>query len=161
MHRYSSSRLAFVAVLLALIASGCTLPTAIAPEPSLGEPEDSDRAALAEARARWATADVSDYAFTYQESCFCPPEFSGPFRITVENGRVDSVTRNGRAATEQRTYPTIDALFDVIEDAFDRDAETVQVSYDADLGLPVNAYIDYEAAMADEELGFTVTRFTR
>lgn len=153
MHRHLA-----LPVFAVLLFSGCSLPTTLSPGP---EDPSGDRAVFEEARARWDAAGIDNYAFTFRESCFCPPEFLGPFRITVEDGAVVSAEQNGRPATEQRTYPTIDALFEIIADAFDQDAETISLSYDAVLGVPLGGYIDYDALIADEEFSFEVSRFTR
>ena len=50
-----------------------------------------------------------------------------------------------------------DDLFDVLMDAFDRDAHEVRVTYDEATGIPADIWIDYEENTADEELGFAVT----
>ena len=53
-------------------------------------------------------------------------------------------------------YNTIDGLFTVLQDAIARKADHLEVTYDATLGYPKKAWIDYQENTADEELGFTV-----
>lgn len=116
---------------------------------------------LAEARARWQAAGPSHYRFVYEVSCFCPEDARGPFTITVRDGAVQEVLFQGRPLDPaDPRHPTVDGLFAMLGEAFDEDAELVRVAYDATLGYPVSAYVDYQARMADEELGFTVSALT-
>jgi hypothetical protein len=116
-------------------------------------PED-----LVQARARWAAAGVDDYAFTIHRSCFCPPEYTGPFRMTVRDGEIASVTRAGRPVDAvQVQVPAVDDLFDQLEAAYAAGAATVRVTYDAGMGHPVEIWIDLDEAMADEETGYTIS----
>ena len=57
-------------------------------------------------------------------------------------------------------YPTLTELFDLLEDAVERNASSISVDWDADYGFPVDIYIDYEENTADEELGYEVRAFT-
>src|SRR5688500_6161239 len=66
---------------------------------------------LEAARERWDAADIDDYAFTIRRSCFCPPEYSGPYRATVRDGRIAGLTLAGRpVSAEQYQVPTIVSL---------------------------------------------------
>lgn len=114
---------------------------------------------LAANRQRWAAEGPTDYRFTYTRNCFCPPQYRGPFVVTVRDGEVTDVVYEGdgepidRALTE---YQTVDDLFALLAEAYDRDAASVRVSYAAATGQPTEIYIDYDEQMADEEVGFTV-----
>jgi hypothetical protein len=122
---------------------------------------DTTRGALDAARARWDVAGLDDYRFTFGNSCFCPEDVRGPFAITVRDGAVAEVLFQGAAvAADPERHLTVDALFDRLEAAFDRGADLVQVTYDADLGYPVSAYVDYEAMATDEEDRFEVSALT-
>ncbi len=160
-------RLAFLLTLLAGVlvsTSACVAPRLPADDSvGVGPGADSTRAALDAARARWQAAGLDGYRFVYELSCFCPEEARGPFTITVRDGAVEEALYNGRPMNpaDERLYPSVDALFDTLAEAFDRDAETVRVTYDAALGYPTEAYVDYEAMMADEELRFSVRDLER
>ena len=52
---------------------------------------------------------------------------------------------------------TVGDLFDLLEEAYDRGAVTVNVTFDSEAGYPTELYIDYDQRMADEEIGYTVT----
>jgi hypothetical protein len=128
-----------------------------APEPG---PRSADGAGdLAAARQRWAAHGLEDYRFTYLRGCFCPPQYRGPFDVTVRAGEVVDVTYEGEGEPADRAlaeYQTVDGLFDLIAEAYDRDAATVSVTYDAATGRPAEVYIDYDEQVVDEEVSFTV-----
>lgn len=132
-------------VLLVLPVSGCSL---------FGGTSREARS-LDDARARWAANGPDAYTMTYGRHCFCPSDVTGPFAVRVADGRVVSVTLNGDAVPTDRAQ-TVDALFDLLERAYDRDAHRVDVTYDPALGFPSQIYIDYDERIADEEAGYTV-----
>ena len=136
-------RLALVLVAV-LVGSGCSV---------LDDPREP--AALVEARARWAAAGPASYSMTLTRSCYCPREFSGPFGVTVRDGAVASVTLDGEAVPLERAL-TIEALFDLVAEAYARDAARVDVIYDLGLGYPTHVSIDYSVQIADEEIAYTV-----
>ena len=138
---------AILLVAAVLFASGCSL-LAGSREP----------AAFSEARARWSAAGVDNYAMTLERSCFCPEEYRGPFAVSVRDGAVVSVQFGVDALPTDRAV-TIDGLFDLIADAYRRDAARVDVAYDPALGYPTRIAIDYLEQAADEEVGYTVSGF--
>jgi hypothetical protein len=118
-------------------------------------PDDLDAA-----RERWSAAEIDDYAFTVRRSCFCPPEYSGPYRTTVRDGRIAGVTMDGRpVSAQQYEVPTVVSLFDRLAQAYASGAAEVRASYDARTGHPVEVWIDQDRSMADEETGFTISDF--
>jgi hypothetical protein len=114
----------------------------------------------------WQSQNLTSYDFTLERQCFCPEDWRGPVNISVRNGEVTSVTyvSNGQTATAEKfgDVDTIDELFNVIRDAyegrntFDEKAETVNVTYHAEMGYPLTIYIDVSQMIADEEQGYTV-----
>jgi hypothetical protein len=144
------SRLAALGALL--LVGGCELVT------GPGEP-----ARLEEARRLWARVGPQDYAFEFTPNCFCA--LGGQhIRVTVDNGAVIRArvlsTDAPVAAYLFASIPTIPELFDVIENAFSRDAHDIEASYDGTYGYPVNVAIDYDPNAIDEEYGFTISGFT-
>lgn len=111
---------------------------------------------LSDARDQWADAAIEDYSMTLSRSCFCGPDHLGPFQVEVENGVVVFATRDGEAVPLDRVL-TVEDLFDLLEEAYDTDAERVDVEYDAAFGFPTSLYIDQSRGIADEEIGYTVT----
>jgi hypothetical protein len=146
------------ALILLLALPACVPAPADPTGPGAGDPEHS----LAAARARWTAAGVDDYSYTLSRQCFCPPEFIGPFNVTVRDGAVRSVTREGAPVnTSQVPIPTVPAIFDEIAAAIDAGAAEVRVEYDATLGYPTELWIDQDRMMADEETGYSISALSR
>lgn len=118
--------------------------------------------ALLRNRALWESKNIESYEYNFQWVCFCLVERTMPVRITVERNRITRVMAMEENRDLDRKqfseYRTIDGLFDLITDAYQR-AEDVRVEYDGAYGYPTSVYIDYQRILADEELGFSVTDF--
>lgn len=151
-------RTALLAVLLLPLA-GCPAPaepgvlpgeTPASSGPAVPVPDRVD-----EAREQWAAAGPAAYQLTLHRSCFCPPEYRGPFMVTVRDGDVETVRYEGQTVDAARGM-SVESLFDLIEDAYARGAERVDAEFDPTWGYPTRLYIDYEAQMADEEIGYEV-----
>ena len=110
-------------LLLALAAGGCA-ESALVPTAGAG-PES-----LEQARERWEASGAEAYTMTLTRSCFCPEEYRGPFAVAVSDGDVTSVTLNGSALPNDRAL-TVEALFDLLAEAYEQDAARVDVTYDA------------------------------
>lgn len=144
------------ALLLATLA-GC----------ELGDDDSFQNRKLAEARTLWDRKDVASYSYILELECFCAPaEQLQPVLVTVRNGAAASVVywddnpanRPPAPAAIFGPYDTVEELFDMIEDAIDRDADLLQVGYDRDYGFPTVINVDYEAGGSDQKLLF-VTEF--
>ena len=121
---------------------------------------DTDTA-LEEARDLWDAAAIDEYEFILQWHCFCPKEMAGPALLAVEDDTVVSATYvSGGAVDPAFRTETIDTLFDVLSAAYAKGASSVTAKYDAKLGYPTLAFIDYDAKADDDELGFEVSSFT-
>ena len=136
---------------LALTAAGC----------GILDPDGGAQGELEDNRERWESVRPVAYAVVIERICFCGEEARGPVRVLVQ-GTIPTervYTESGQAVSAELApfFPTIDGLFDVLADAFDRDAHEVRVTYDGETGIPVDVWIDYEQYTADEELGFAVT----
>lgn len=115
-------------------------------------------------RALWADQGPASYQYTLRWLCFCGPDFTGPTRITVRDGAITSAVDAETGAPidpATRRALTIEGLFDVIEDAYQKNAYKVDVAYDPLDGHPVSANIDYDQHAVDEELGFTAKDLQR
>ncbi len=148
-------------------------PTPADPTPTLDRQTDGagDADALREAqaeldkhRALWEANRSNDYSFELTPICFCPQDLLDPVTISVVNGVVVSVTyvESGKAPEHDGfgRYVTIDDLFDTIQEAIDRKASRITVSYDPAIGYPTDARLDYDARMADEEYMFTASVYS-
>jgi hypothetical protein len=143
--------IAVPALLLAALA-GC----------NLGDDDGFQRRKLAEARTLWDRKDVASYSYLLELQCFCAPASQlEPVVVTVRNGAVTSVKyEDGTSAPGAvfGAYDTVEELFDMIEDAIDRDADMLQVGYDAVYGFPNVINVDYESGGTEQKLLF-VTEF--
>lgn len=123
-------------------------------------PDGSGPGDLEHNRERWEATRPSAYTMVIERHCFCPEPTRGPVRITVQatipTSRVYTDSGEAVLAELAPVFPTIDGLFDVLRDAYDRDAHEVRVSYDEDTGIPFDIWIDYHEDAVDEELGFIV-----
>jgi hypothetical protein len=112
---------------------------------------------LEDARRMWRSQGITSYTFRVEVLCFCVEEGRGPFAVTVEQGRVASVTdpETGAPRAANEFVPlTVEALFDKVEDAIERDAADLDVRYDARYGYPVEVAIDFIANAIDDEVTY-------
>ena len=122
---------------------------------------------LERARRRWASAEPAAYEVTVRHVCFCIVEVTVPVVVTVRGGVVQSRRyAEGSALAGQdvdpryaATFPAVEGLFDVLDDAVRRRAADIQATYDPQRGYPTAFYIDYERNVADEEQGYQVQAF--
>lgn len=122
-----------------------------------------DEGELKRRQQQWEVEGPADYDFVMRHECFCV--LGGvPIRVEV---RRDTVRLQAIAETGQEIPPsqwplrrTVDDLFEVLQDAFDRDAAEIDASYDLTLGYPRSARIDYEKYAVDEEYGWTILSLT-
>ena len=142
------------ALLAALLLAACG---------DLGGP----RTDLETARDRWAATEPAAYEMTLRHVCFCGGEVTTPVIVTVRGGvvqsrrYVDGGPLGGRDVDPRLagTFPAVDGLFRVVEDALARHAAQIDATYDPQRGYPVTLYIDYERNVADEEQGYQVQAF--
>ena len=113
---------------------------------------------LNESHKKWVSKNIKDYQYTFSWSCFCPPEHNKPVIISVRNGVLASIKyADGSGEVDKSKYTnyrTIEGLFEFIQDAINRKAYRITVSYDANLAYPATASIDYDQRIADEEKSF-------
>jgi len=140
------------AALLALLLAGGVA--------ACGEaPFELTLSALENQRTRWEESGVLDYRFEYRELCVCGQSAERRATIEVRGGEVVSVTGTGAPdGWESITaYPTIDDLFDRIEEAVRDEAAALSVSYDPDLGYPTEIIIDYDYGAEHDEVNIDAT----
>lgn len=118
---------------------------------------------LREAEAKWRRILPVYYTYTLQRSCFCTHEYLQPIDIRVYNGLVQEATvrpANRPLPPERRSEAlTVEGLFRLIQEAIDRKAAAVVVTYDPYYGYPVTISLDYDVMVADEEIALTASNF--
>ncbi len=137
-------KLSLALLTLLLTGAACEAPTA---------PGEVDN--LVAARALWNVKSSPTYSYKVNRSCECV--LGGRLMaVTVTSGSVTSAEYvDSGAAVEQSllTYVlTVPDLFDLIQDALDRKAAYLAVSYDPIYGYPSRIEIDYSANLVDDEV---------
>ena len=102
------------------------------------------------ARARWRASGLTSYRYGFRWSTMIFWDGS----IEVIDGEVASYDRLEAFPPffeEPPMYRTIEGLFDRIADARARNAASIEVTWDPELGYPRAAAIDQSLLIADEE----------
>lgn len=142
-----------LAVSATLLSAGCELITGL----------DGDERELERRERQWSQQALTDYDFVMRHSCFCG--LGGvPILVEVRGGAVRSQTIVETGAeiplSQWPLRRTVEDLFEVLHDAFDRDAHRIDASYDPSRGYPEEVFIDYSRNVADEEYGWTIVSLT-
>ena len=95
---------------------------------------------LAAARSKWGRNGPASYTMTIRVVCECTPEMAGPVVVSVRNGAVESrtyVPASRPVSTEYiASFPTVDGLFGLVENAIRTGTKPLVAQYDASLGYP-------------------------
>lgn len=133
-------------ILLALLLGGaaCQAPTA---------PGDHDN--LVAARTRWDAMSGPTYSYRVDRDCECV--LGGRLlTVSVHRGAVISAAyEDSGSQVDQALWayvPTVPDLFDMIQDALDRKAAYLAVTYDPTYGYPTHIQIDYSVNAVDDEV---------
>lgn len=141
-----------VALSAALSACGLTDPSG---------PHAEEEARLREARSLWRAQGVASYTYVASRSCFCAPEAREPATVTVRAGVIVSVVSvEGGVSRSPEGYHTVEGLFDLVQDAIDKNAATIRTEYDPARGYLTSAYIDLDERLADEEFSIEARALT-
>jgi hypothetical protein len=110
---------------------------------------DRARSELDVNRDKWREHGYRDYSLTMSRLCFCGDV--GPFAVTVVGDSVVAAVRTSDGApTLVVSYlPTVNKLFDFIQQAIDDNTKTISVTYDAELGFPREIVYDLEGMAYD------------
>lgn len=118
---------------------------------------------LERARDRWAAMRPPAYSFVIARWCFCLPEMTGPVVVEVtDDGSVSRWFVDPQLAGADPSgtlFPTVEGLFAVVEQALARDAHRLEVTYDANLGHPIQIHIDYGELVVDDEVSYIISEF--
>jgi hypothetical protein len=158
-----------IIAILVVMVSGCTLRNIMANQTltPTGEDQQTDleqvSSELEIMQSVWEAQGLESYRFQFHWQCFCLPDYLETVWVTVEDGEiasVEAVDPNFEGNLPDRSeFRTIDGLFELIREAIEGQAYQIRVTYDDTIGYPASAYIDYDAAIADEERGFEILEF--
>lgn len=134
---------------IALVASGC-LGDRDSPENDYAQ-----QAALVESQQRWQASGVVSYDYYLRKICFCPGGDGREVLISVRDGVIDRIryadSGDELSADHYASYETVPDLFEWIQQAIDRSADSIQAEYDPSLGYPTFVFTDDSAGIADDE----------
>ena len=118
-------------------------------------------------RHMWNRVRPASYDFEFLRSCFCIASDVW-WKLEVRNGAISSfalvdpadASRLGGYQPTLDDFPTIDDLFDELEEMFHTPGSIVTADYDDVWHFPEDVYADVFPSMADDEMGIRVRRFT-
>lgn len=143
-----------LSALAAAAAAACGITS---PSPRHAE----EQARLDQARAQWRAQAIVDYTYVFSRGCFCVNEYREPVTITVRGGIIESVvTVAAGVPRDAAPYPSIDGLFDYVQNAINEDAATIRAQYDPARGYLASGYFDISERIADEEMSLEARAFT-
>lgn len=115
-------------------------------------------------RQRWENFTNDPNAFvqyTIQRSTFGPVDSNRPINVTEQGGQVTRATfaDTGEDVPQNilNGLDTIDDVFQRLENAYNNNAERIDVTYDSQFGHPTSVFIDQSQMIADEEVGYTIS----
>ena len=108
---------------------------------------------------RFQSSAPLSYSYTVRVSCDCPTDVTRAVTVWVDRGSIEYLLYEDDGSPVPLSYansfPSVEQLFDAIQDGIDRRADNIDVDYDFTYGYPTNVYIDYDRRTADEELSLT------
>jgi hypothetical protein len=114
-------------------------------------------------RALWDAAAIHDYSMTFQRLCQCSFEFLIPVRITVRGDTIREVTDldTGEPVGQsiEEAFLAVDGVFDVIQEAINRNAAAIDVSYNNTFGYPIDVDIDLSRSQFNDDVQFQIREF--
>jgi len=127
------------------------------------KPQSNAQTELNKNKKLWNTETPPHYFFTVRQSCFCPDLKKK--LVTIKENKIESVkyipsntVLNAQAVKEEKS---ILGYFDFIQDAINKKAEDIKVTYNTTYGYPERIAIDYNKQMADEEMYYDITHFNK
>lgn len=149
-----NTRPAFLAAVpLAVMAllSGCS---------DLGPDENQLAKDIALHREIWEGKRPSAYTYEVLRGCNCSEEGQGPVWVRVQGttvlSRVYSASGEPVPSTLAGVFPSVDGLFDLLEEAVRVDAWSISVSWHPERGYPISLFVDYEGSSINDEVGYTI-----
>ncbi len=117
----------------------------------------------ADARALWEARGPREYSFELEIGCFCVDQRAV---IVYVQDRVVRAVRYADDRTlvgpqSSMAFPTLEGLFELIEQARANGAFFVRAEFDARYGYPRALTIDRWEGVADDEVHYGVSRVTR
>jgi hypothetical protein len=151
--------LAASAAVLSLVLAGCGGDgDEVATDPGTGSATTAPTAAPTV--DTYPAFEPEDYTYTLVVACFCAGGGT-PVDVTVRDGEVvdavyDSDGRGAEAGTPADRFMWL-TINDVIDEANDAEAASVQVDWPAGQDYPTSVYVDEDLNAVDEERGYQIS----
>jgi hypothetical protein len=166
MRTHTSPRAVTVVALLmacAVALSGCGARYGVAHDGSPEPASVSTGTADPQASGAWPAYGVENYSYTLRIGCFCIDR-GVPVTVTVRDGKVvDAVYVHkgiGHAAGAPAAQFMRVTINDIIDAANTRHAYQVKVRWPDGQDYPTSVWVDKDANMADEEIGYSIHHVT-
>lgn len=132
------------------------------PGPAAASPADRPTTTdVGAARARWQRAGFTDYSYQLDAGCGeCG--LIGRFQVTVRDGEVvdaEPLSPYGRDRIAELS-PTIDEIWERIDDARDQDPYRIALEFDAEYGYPTLVDVDYARNAVDDTFQYEINEFS-
>lgn len=124
---------------------------------------DSPPAELTRNLNVWRQQGITDYRYVLTASCECLPQWTRAAEVVVRDGQTLAVRYLENGSTDvwprYRELDRVEELFDFVDDAYERDADVIDVEYHPQHGFPTRISVDYDRQVGDDELVIGVTGF--
>lgn len=91
-------------------------------------------------RGKWRSQGIVGYDMTISRICFCLVDAIGPFEATVKRNQIVKVSPENEFSKD---LPTVEGVFDFIQNAIKQRAANIDVEYNNKLGYPTRAFVDF------------------
>jgi hypothetical protein len=112
---------------------------------------------------RWLSTS-QNYEITFQQKCFCLPEYLRSMRLTVQNNTVASAIfvddSSPVPASMLKNLPTVEKVFETVIEAESQPAEIIRIMFHRRHNYPTKVFIDYDTKIADEEIQWQLSNLS-
>lgn len=107
----------------------------------------------------WDNQNINSYQITSQTICFCPSPNEMVITVEEENISEAFYTISGEYLTAQELeyVLTINQHFEIIRDAINQEAFSLDVTYEPTFGYPTEISIDYIEMTVDDEITYLLS----
>lgn len=109
-------------------------------------------------RAKWSALSLQSYQYNFRRSC-CGSEDKREVIILYTNGQKSVMYADDLTTPQDTIYPSIEELFDIIQDAIDKEETRLIVEYHPQFGYPTLISRDPIPAAIDDDISYWVDHF--
>lgn len=109
----------------------------------------------------WKKSGIHQYTYTLRINCFCPISVVGPHTITIVADTIVSVNGQPYQPGVTGKLPTLPELFSFIKKSDAKKPYERRVQFNEVFGYPESVYYNFIQDIADDEIGYIVTGFSK